>query len=818
MRSFGLNAWIGPLVAVAIGALGVLGYQEFQRLDEATLAATRSRDVMLSLRSITEAVADAEAGQRGFLLAADAGSRERYRAATRTIDARLQTLATETADDPVQAQAGARLRVVAAGLEDLWDREMEHRARGDLGPRFADENDRARQPQSADAWRLTAQMMAHEEGRLMRERAAVTAARRATEATALLAIGLLLLCSVGVSVILRRGRRREAAADRALAEANARLVTITDHIPMMIAYVDADERMRFANRESRQAVGRPGTYVGLTLREFVGEAMYAGSEPWVKRALAGERVSFEAEMQLGGRLQRHEVSYVPDKDANGHVRGFYGVRYNITARAQLEAELRRTQAHLEAILNHVPALIAFWDTDGRARFINATHEAYFGLPVEAMNKMAMRDLLGEEAYRASQPYLRAALAGVPQQFERSARRADGRIFHGQVSYVPKVRDGEVQGIYVLTSDVTRLHELQSDLEQSEARFRELSLAADVGIFVTDAGGRCTFTNPAWRRIVGVGPDDDPDTAWHAALDPAARRPAIDYWLETVRADGRPQAAKTFRMQRPDGSFRWVRCRGVALPAPDGQRRRYLATCEDITELNKSYDRIRELAQRLETVREDERRGVALTLHEGVSQNLYAAKLSVDYLRTQLRGSAGADEVAEELARNLESCLDELRGLTNELRPTALAHLRLSLAIAQHGQEIAERSGLRITVTETPQFPDLSEVTRVALFRAAQEALGNVVRHARATNVEVVLSATDGAIAVTISDDGVGIDAGDAAKSGCLGLLGIQELLAARGGAVTVQRARTQGTVVTCTLPLPPGRTESLTAARRSALH
>jgi signal transduction histidine kinase len=106
---------------------------------------------------------------------------------------------------------------------------------------------------------------------------------------------------------------------------------------------------------------------------------------------------------------------------------------------------------------------------------------------------------------------------------------------------------------------------------------------------------------------------------------------------------------------------------------------------------------------------------------------------------------------------------------------------------------------------------------VALFRAAQEALGNVVRHADARSVEIVLAATDGAIAVTISDDGIGIDAGDAAKTGCLGLLGIQELLAARGGAVTVQRARTRGTVVTCTLPLP-GRSEARPAARRSALH
>jgi len=226
-----------------------------------------------------------------------------------------------------------------------------------------------------------------------------------------------------------------------------------------------------------------------------------------------------------------------------------------------------------------------------------------------------------------------------------------------------------------------------------------------------------------------------------------------------------------------------------------------ALATDVTELRNSYERIRELAQRVETVREEERRSIAHALHEGIAQELFAIKLGLDNLHAKVGKREGISRVVKDLTVAIEKCMADTRQVANNLLPTALAHLRVSAGIEQHARCFSAISGLQITVTELAPFPELGETTRLLLFRAAQEALTNVARHACATRADIVLSADDAWIRMVVTDDGIGIHDDAVAKAGSLGLFGIQERVGGLGGTLVIERVVPSGTRLSVNLPL-----------------
>jgi PAS domain S-box-containing protein len=251
---------------------------------------------------------------------------------------------------------------------------------------------------------------------------------------------------------------------------------------------------------------------------------------------------------------------------------------------------------------------------------------------------------------------------------------------------------------------------------------------------------------------------------------------------------------------PDGSVRHSQVEFVPKHR-DGNVVGLYALATDVTELRESYRRIRELARRLETVRENERRSLAQVLHDGIAQDLFAMKLGVSYLQAQVTGRAGVSDACQELAEAIDKCMVATRQIANELRPSALAHLPVSVALKEHARYFGEISGLTIRVAEITPVPALDEATGLMFFRAAQEALTNVARHAHASSIDIVLRADGEFITMDITDDGIGIEETALAKAGSLGLLGIRERIGALGGALLLRKSAGAGTTVSVRLPI-----------------
>ena len=188
----------------------------------------------------------------------------------------------------------------------------------------------------------------------------------------------------------------------------------------------------------------------------------------------------------------------------------------------------------------------------------------------------------------------------------------------------------------------------------------------------------------------------------------------------------------------------------------GSVRGFVVLVTDITALHDAYARNRELNQRLTAVREEERRSIAMTLHEGIAQDLFAMKLRLRQLVKEPVDTQALATGLRDLDAALNECMNEARDIADDLMPTTLVHMDLREAIQHHGRLFADISGLQINVKQDEPFPELPQATRITFFRAAQEALTNVARHAGASSVEILLSADSTYLQLEVIDNGVGI--------------------------------------------------------------
>ena len=123
---------------------------------------------------------------------------------------------------------------------------------------------------------------------------------------------------------------------------------------------------------------------------------------------------------------------------------------------------------LRTLFDQLPALIAYWDRDARNVVANAAYVEWFGFRPEEMVGLHISEVLGAEVYAKNLPYIEAALAGEEQLFDRTLIDQAGRVRHTQASYVPNVVDGDVQGFFVLVTDVTPRVEAQRDMDEAQA--------------------------------------------------------------------------------------------------------------------------------------------------------------------------------------------------------------------------------------------------------------------------------------------------------------------------------------------------------------
>lgn len=223
-------------------------------------------------------------------------------------------------------------------------------------------------------------------------------------------------------------------------------------------------------------------------------------------------------------------------------------------------------------------------------------------------------------------------------------------------------------------------------------------------------------------------------------------------------------------------------------------------------------RLRALASRLHVAREAEAVRIARELHDELGQVLTSLKIDLSRLPTHcppgglaLPCAAALEGGVASMSGRIEAAVDFVRRISSDLRPGVLDKLGLTAALDWQAREIETRTGLAVQVEADVDDGALDERVSVTLFRIAQEALNNVIRHAGAALVEIGLVATEEDTVLTVSDDGHGIPSAAVDNRDSLGIIGMRERAALVGGKLAILGRPGQGTTVTVTVPRHPPR-------------
>jgi signal transduction histidine kinase len=240
---------------------------------------------------------------------------------------------------------------------------------------------------------------------------------------------------------------------------------------------------------------------------------------------------------------------------------------------------------------------------------------------------------------------------------------------------------------------------------------------------------------------------------------------------------------------------------AALDAHRHERQQAIEAERDQLELEveRRTGQLKELAQHLQTAREDERSRLARELHDELGALLTAAKLDAARIKSRLGNSS--PEAVERLAHlnvTLNDGIALKRRIIEDLRPSSLSNLGLLAALEILAREFAERSGMQVECELEPV--SLKPAVELTVYRLVQEACTNIAKHAKAKHVKVTLVAgTDGSAEISVRDDGVGFDAG-VRRASTHGLLGMRYRVEADGGRFTLESTPGGGTLVRATLP------------------
>jgi signal transduction histidine kinase len=220
-------------------------------------------------------------------------------------------------------------------------------------------------------------------------------------------------------------------------------------------------------------------------------------------------------------------------------------------------------------------------------------------------------------------------------------------------------------------------------------------------------------------------------------------------------------------------------------------------------LRRSLDQLRALTTYLQYVREEERTRIAREVHDELGQQLTGLKLDMSWLASKLgKNAKPVQQKVKTMVGHIDSTIQTVRRIATELRPGILDSLGLVAAMEWQANEFQQRSGITCIVTTTTVADTIwdQDITTV-FFRIYQETLTNIIRHAKATRVDVRLVEEAGHLVMTVSDNGRGISEEELASTRSLGLVGMRERAMLIGGEVTLHGAPGKGTTVTLRVPL-----------------
>ncbi|SRR5216684_7119334 len=353
-----------------------------------------------------------------------------------------------------------------------------------------------------------------------------------------------------------------------------------------------------------------------------------------------------------------------------------------------------------------------------------------------------------------------------------------------------------------------IHEV---VKQAEDRIRLVIDTMPIMAWTLRPDGIVDFLNQRWLDYAGLSLKQyvkDPTGPIHPEDIPRV----IEKWLAAMAA-GKPSEDE-MRLRRADGEYRWFLVRTVPLFDEQGHIVKWYGTSTDIEdrkraeeEVKTTSEQLRSLSARLQSAREEEGIRIAREIHDELGGTLTSLRWELEGARKtfsepgKVLATADLKEKLTEMLGLTDTMINIVRRIASDLRPVVLDVLGLEEAIEWQAQQFQDRTGIVVHCESAGACRDLNPAQSTAVFRIFQEALTNVLRHARATRVDVTVVEDTGVFVLMIGDNGRGITENERIGELSIGLLGMRERAALIGGEIDVNGVEAEGTTVTLRLPV-----------------
>jgi PAS domain S-box-containing protein len=482
----------------------------------------------------------------------------------------------------------------------------------------------------------------------------------------------------------------------------------------------------------------------------------------------------------------------PVRGESGEITHFVGIKDDITQHKHAEVALRASEEHFRCLFYDAPVPLSLANGGGQILAVNARFERVLGYSRADVPSLAVWWTLAypDPAYRAQ------AMAHWDEAVAR-AHQDDGDIEGGE--YRVTCKDGTERimvisaipfedGMFAAFFDITERKRAESALGAQEARYRAVIETAADGFWMMDAQGHLLAVNDAYIRRCGYSREELLGM-WIGGLE-AARTPAqVHAYLEQIRHKGSDLLETHHRAK--DGKV-WPVEMSVTYSANAGGL--LFAFLRDMS------DR-RVLEQEVIEASTAEQERIGHDLHDGIGQQLTGLTLLAGSLEGRLASAGHTQEAiaVADLRGHLQATLTEVRALARGLAPVVIDPDGLSDALADLTERVRKTTGLECRFQGARRVRLADGGMAVHLYRIAQEAVQNAVKHAKTSCIEVGLRQEVGGLVLTVRDDGTGIDL-EQDRHGRLGLHIMHYRADIIRGRLQIGPAEGGGTLVCCEIP------------------
>jgi len=480
-----------------------------------------------------------------------------------------------------------------------------------------------------------------------------------------------------------------------------------------------------------------------------------------------------------------------------------------------KAYMPESRAKYLLLLSEIPDVVWITDKDNRIVFISDNVKAVTGYSAEEEYELFEREKWTDRIHPEDVDYYKNAYDALFDKqlgfnIEYRFRRRDGQWIwlHDRAMSTHEEEYGERYATGLLSDATERKH---AELQIRELNEKYESLIKNVPDVIysclPDETASMIFISERYAEWVGrpVKFFYENPGAWPDTIYPEDKDRAIKTYINACKNKG--GYYQEYRVVKKDSSqFRWVRDHAIPILDEQGEIIRFDGTITDITEQYELRESLEYYTSALTNTQEEERRRIALELHDGSIQALFSLTTEINELIKGNKQLAEKDlRKMKKIQIGINSIMNDLRRFCHELRPSVLDHLGLIPSLELLVDELNRSGGKKCYIEVIGHEKRLSSNTELALFRITQEALNNIKKHSRAKGALVRVKFNDYNIELECIDDGCGFKmprySGGFARDSKLGVLGMFERARLIGGTLSIKSSEGEGTTVTVVAPI-----------------